>query len=87
MKADVKRPLPGVISREHDRPGKRATIGGQSTGAETSARGMTDQTRSAIAIGYAKFRSRSIDAVIRIYDKAGNVIETHEHAGDFKEAS
>ena len=39
------------------------------------------------AVGYAKFRSRSHDAVIRVYDKAGNVIETHEHAGDFKEAS
>jgi hypothetical protein len=25
-------------------------------------------------------------AVIRVYDKAGNVIETHEHAGDFKES-
>jgi hypothetical protein len=35
--------------------------------------------------GYAKFRSRSHDAVIRVYDAAGNVIETHEHAGDFKE--
>jgi hypothetical protein len=23
--------------------------------------------------------------VIRVYDSAGNVIETHEHAGDFKE--
>jgi hypothetical protein len=22
--------------------------------------------------------------VIRVYDQAGNVIETHEHAGDFK---
>ena len=28
---------------------------------------------------------RSADAVIRVYDDAGNVIETHEHAGDFKE--
>jgi hypothetical protein len=28
---------------------------------------------------------RSHDAVIRVYDEAGNVIETHEHAGDFKE--
>jgi hypothetical protein len=37
------------------------------------------------AIGYAKFFSRSHDAVIRVYDDAGNVIETHEHAGDFKE--
>jgi len=24
------------------------------------------------------------DAVIRLYDEAGNVIEAHEHAGDFK---
>ena len=37
------------------------------------------------AIGYAKHRSRSHDAVIRVYDAAGNVIETHEHKGDFKE--
>ena len=32
------------------------------------------------AIGYAKFYSRSHDAVIRVYDEAGNVIKTHEHA-------
>jgi hypothetical protein len=37
------------------------------------------------AVGYAKFFSRSHDAVIRVYDEAGNVIETHEHAGEFKE--
>jgi hypothetical protein len=37
------------------------------------------------AVDYAKHRSRSHDAVIRVYDSAGNVIETHEHAGDFKE--
>jgi hypothetical protein len=37
------------------------------------------------AIDYAKFYSRSHDAVIRVYGEAGNVIETHEHAGDFKE--
>ena len=30
-------------------------------------------------------RCRSHDAVIRVYDAAGNVIETHEHKGDFKE--
>jgi hypothetical protein len=34
---------------------------------------------------YAKFYSRSHDAVIRVFDEAGNVIETHEHAGEFKE--
>jgi hypothetical protein len=37
------------------------------------------------ASGYAKFRNRSHDALIRVYDDAGNVIETHEQAGDFKE--
>jgi hypothetical protein len=37
------------------------------------------------AIDYAKFRSRSHDAVIRVYDDAGNVIETHQQAGEFKE--
>ena len=37
------------------------------------------------AIGYAKFRSRSHPAIIRVYDEAGNVIETHEHVGDFKQ--
>jgi len=34
---------------------------------------------------YAKFRSRTRDAVIRVYHEAGNVIETDEHAGEFKE--
>jgi hypothetical protein len=34
---------------------------------------------------YAKFYSRSHAAVIRVFDEASNVIETHEHTGDFKE--
>ena len=37
------------------------------------------------AIGYATQYSRSHDAVIRVYDESGDVIETHEHKGDFKE--
>jgi hypothetical protein len=37
------------------------------------------------AVDHAKFYSRSHDAVIRVYDAAGNLIETHEHTGDFKE--
>jgi hypothetical protein len=37
------------------------------------------------AIGYAIHYSRSAEAVIRVYDEAGKVIETHEHKGDFKE--
>jgi len=36
------------------------------------------------AISYAKFFSRSRDAVIRVYDEVGSVIETHKHKGDFK---
>ena len=35
--------------------------------------------------GYAKFYSRSHDDVIRVYDEAGNAIETHEHTSDFKD--
>ena len=37
------------------------------------------------AIGYAKFYSRSHDAVIRVFDEAENVIDTHEQAGEFRE--
>ncbi len=37
------------------------------------------------AIGYAKHRSRSRRAVIRVYDEAGKVIQAHEHRGEFKE--
>jgi hypothetical protein len=36
-------------------------------------------------VQYTKLVSRSHDAVIRVYDEAGNVIETHEHVGDCKE--
>jgi hypothetical protein len=45
---------------------------------------MTEPNAISNAIGYAKFYSRSHDAVIRVYDEAGNVIETHEQAGEFK---
>jgi hypothetical protein len=37
------------------------------------------------AIGYAEHYSRSHRALIRVYDAAGNVIETPKHKGDFKE--
>jgi hypothetical protein len=37
------------------------------------------------AISFAKFNSGSHDAVIRVYDEAGNVIQAHEQAGDFKQ--
>ena len=47
--------------------------------------GYAEPNAVANAIGYAKRSSRSHDAVIRGYDAADNVIETHEHKGDFKE--
>ena len=37
------------------------------------------------AIGYAMHSSRSHDALIRVYDDTGNLVEPREHAGDFKE--
>jgi hypothetical protein len=44
-----------------------------------------DANAVANAIGYAEHFSRSHHAVIRVYDDTGNVIETHDHAGDFTE--
>jgi hypothetical protein len=37
------------------------------------------------AVGYAKHRSRSHPAVIRVFDEAGSLIDVHEHHGDFQE--
>jgi hypothetical protein len=41
--------------------------------------------RNQLRYRLAKHRNRSQDAVIRVYDEAGNAIETHEHKGDFRE--
>lgn len=40
----------------------------------------------ATATGCAKFYSRSHHAVIRVYGEAGNLIEAHKHAVDFRES-
>ena len=37
------------------------------------------------AIDYAMHNSLSHHAVMGVYDAAGNVIEVHRHAGDFRE--
>jgi len=50
-----------------------------------SGAGTLNQMLLSNTIGYAKHRSRSHNAVIRVYDEAGNVIERHGHAGGFKE--
>ena len=47
--------------------------------------GMATLTLLPTESAYAVHFSRSHDAVIRVYDAAGNVIETHEYKGDFKE--
>jgi hypothetical protein len=36
------------------------------------------------AIGYAMHYSRSADAVIRVYDECGDVIQTLDYKSDFK---
>jgi hypothetical protein len=46
---------------------------------------MASQMQSGTQSAMQSFRSRSHRAVIRVYDEAGNVIETHEHKGEFKE--
>jgi hypothetical protein len=37
------------------------------------------------AVDYAKFYSRSHPVIVRVYDESGAVVETHEHAGNFRE--
>jgi len=43
------------------------------------------RTRSATRLAARSFTAASHAAVIRVYDVAGNVIERHEHKGQFKE--
>jgi hypothetical protein len=59
--------------------------------AHVPARLLHDQTHRELVNRRFQFQECSQDffgtpkAVIRVYDAAGNVIETHEHKGDFKE--
>jgi hypothetical protein len=46
---------------------------------------MPNQTQSRTQSTTQSFYSRSHDGVIRVYDEAGNEIDTHEHAGEFRE--
>ncbi len=43
-------------------------------------------TKPGDAIGCTKFHSRSHRAVIRVFDDAGNVIATREHAGELEQS-
>jgi hypothetical protein len=47
--------------------------------------GIFPARRKPRGLRISKVYSPSHHAVIRAYDAAGNVIETHQHAGDFKE--
>jgi hypothetical protein len=42
------------------------------------------RTRLNVVFLFSQVSSRSHDAVIRVYDDAANVIQAHEHKGDFK---
>jgi len=48
-------------------------------------RGMASRTRSATQLTTQSFSVAHMTPVIRVYDEAGNVIATHEHAAQFKE--
>ena len=47
--------------------------------------GQSEPNAIGNAIGWARFYSGSHDAVIRVYNDARNIIETHELKRDFKE--
>jgi hypothetical protein len=66
-----------------DLPAQRSSWHRQICAALPFGRLWYEQARD--GIDYAKFRSCSHDAVIRVYDAAGNVIETRKHKGQFKE--
>jgi hypothetical protein len=52
------------------------------------AQGLVSRPNSAEkAIDYALWFSRAQDAVIHVYDSAGNVIVTHEHKGSLRSGS
>jgi hypothetical protein len=50
-----------------------------------AACGAAGRMPSATQSAKPSFPSRAHDALIRVYDSAGNVIDTHEHKGGFKE--
>jgi hypothetical protein len=47
--------------------------------------GMAGHTQSATLLATRSSTAAHMMPMIRVYDEAGNVIETHEHKGDFKE--
>jgi hypothetical protein len=47
-----------------------------------SSANFLERPKSSNTVGYAKHYSRSHEAVIRVYDAAGNVIDTHERKSD-----
>jgi hypothetical protein len=48
------------------------------------AYGMASRMQSAMQSTTQNIAAAHIVLVIRVYDEAGDVIETHEHAGEFK---
>jgi hypothetical protein len=73
-------PIPGKCSEEHkdrqDGPCRAVNARRIVAAAIRSPWWCAGPNAISNAIGYTKFRSRSQDAMIRVYDEAGNVIET-----------
>src|SRR6516162_9085740 len=68
------------------------TIRGRNPGVPSGSKGGCSRPARALSHllaslfgGYAMHASRTHSTVIRVYDAAGNVIETHTHKGEFKE--
>ena len=57
-------------------------VGVAANAAELKRGGFVD---AAAAVNQAKSYSGSHPFVIRVYDEAGDVLESHEHNGDFRE--
>ena len=66
-------------------PKKNARLRNSTTQRQTRRRSDIEPNAVSSAISYAMHRSRSHNAVICVYDEAGNLIETHEQVGEFKE--
>jgi hypothetical protein len=61
-------------------------VGGEKVNVEYSPpSNLFKRTPLNVVFLFSQVSSRAHRVVIPVYNKAGNVIETHEHAGEFKE--
>jgi hypothetical protein len=86
--------FPPALNAERDKGvlKKRSETFFQSTDLPANRKCFLQRSEGCVHVLWIRFSSSSAtlfafphDAVIRVYDAAGNVIETHEHTGDFRE--